>query len=224
MEKALSNIQHGMQEIEEWTNPDQGVVSITYLNILGVDLIPQLIRNYQTQYPKVRFELTQGNLGDIEQQLEQGLSDMMISSRESASDSQDWIIMKQVPLYIVVPAGHPLADRPGLSVADLSGEPFIGLKNNCGLKATILSRFQHTGFMLASTYDAEDLITVAGFIKAGLGVSVLPQTLGLMLEGLVWIPITDDGWYWEIGLKWRSQSYVSPASRRFIEYVATSFS
>ncbi|MEK3723023.1 hypothetical protein [Paenibacillus sp. FSL H8-0034] len=32
------------------------------------------------------------------------------------------------------------------------------------------------------------------------------------------------GWYWEIGLKWRKDHYVSPAAKRFIEYVELSSS
>ncbi|MGG6311665.1 LysR family transcriptional regulator [Paenibacillus macerans] len=219
VEQAMQNLGNGMRELEEWTNPDTGVVAMSYLNILGVDLVPTLVRNYRQSHPQVRFELTQGNLGDIDEHLNKGLSDLMITSRESFMELHEWVVIQTMPLYIVVSAQHRFADRASLSLTELSGEPFVGLKNNCGLKATILSRFQHTGFMLTSTYDAEDLITVAGFIKAGLGVSVLPKTMGLTLDGLVWIPIEEEGWQWELGLKWRKDRYVSPAARRFIEYV-----
>lgn len=219
--RALQNIENGLREIEEWSNPDTGVITLSYLNILGVELIPNLIRSYQLKYPKVRFELTQGNLGDIDEHLEQGFSDVMITSRESTLDNHHWKTVQNVPLYIVVSSQHRYADCNALSLAELSGEPFIGLKNNCGLKETIMSRFRHTGFVLASAYEAEDLITVAGFIKSGLGVSVLPKTLGLMLDELVWIPILDEGWYWEIGLKWREDHHISPAAKRFIAFVET---
>lgn len=219
IEQALRNIENGMQEIEERSNPDSGIVSISYLNILGVELVPTLIRDYREAYPKVRFELLQGNFGDIDEHLEQGLSDLTITSKESVIDHHEWIAIRKTPLYIVVSSQHRLAKRATLSLNELSGEPFVGLKNNCGLKSTILSRFQNTGFQPASTYDAEDLITVAGFVKANLGVSVLPQTLGLKLEGLVWIPIEEEGWHWELGLKWRKDRYVSPAAQRFIEYI-----
>ncbi|MEK5236012.1 LysR substrate-binding domain-containing protein [Paenibacillus sp. FSL L8-0470] len=181
--------------------------------------MPHLVRSYQLDYPKVRFELTQGNLGDIDDHLEQGHSDLMITSKESTLDNHKWVVMQNIPLFIVVSSQHHLANRPALSLAELSGEPFIGLKNNCGLKATIMSRFQHTGFVLDSAYEAEDLITVAGFIKSNLGVSVLPKTMGLMLDELVWIPITDEGWYWEIGLKWREDRHISPTAKRFIAYI-----
>lgn len=219
VERAMQDLGNGMRELQEWTNPDTGVIAMSYLNILGVDLVPSLIRDYRRTHPQVRFELTQGNLGDIDEHLDKGLSDLMITSRESFMELHEWIVILTLPLYIVVSAQHRLAQRPSLSLTELSGEPFVGLKNNCGLKATILSRFQSTGFTLASTYDAEDLITVAGFIKAGLGVSVLPKTMGLELDGLVWIPIQEDGWQWELGLKWRKDRYVSPAAKRFIDYV-----
>ncbi|WP_433620336.1 LysR family transcriptional regulator [Paenibacillus cellulositrophicus] len=221
VETALNNIQNGIQEIEEWSNPETGVIHISYLNILGVDLVPSMVRDYQVQYPQVRFELYQGDHGDIDEYLDKGTADMMITSRETTLDNHEWIVIRKLPLFIVVSADHPFASRSNLSLFELSGEPFVGLKKNCGLKATITSRFQHTNFELASTYDAEDLITVAGFIKAGLGVSVLPQTLGLMLDGLVWIPIQEEGWDWEVGLKWRKDRYLSPAAKRFIEYMDT---
>lgn len=146
--RALHNIENGLKEIEEWSNPDTGVITLSYLNILGVELIPSLIRSYQLKYPKVRFELTQGNLGDIDEHLEQGFSDIMITSRESSLNNHHWKTIKNVPLYIVVPSQHRYADCSALSLTELSGEPFIGLKNNCGLKATIISRFRHTGFFL----------------------------------------------------------------------------
>lgn len=95
----------------------------------------------------------------------------------------------------------------------------MGLKNNCALRATISACFDNTGFHLATTYDAEDLVTVAGFIKAGLGVSILPQTPGLELEGLVWIPIAEEGWEWEIGLKWRKDRHLPAAAREFIDFI-----
>ncbi|MEK3685243.1 LysR family transcriptional regulator [Paenibacillus sp. FSL R10-2736] len=219
VEEAMKNIGNGIREIDECSNAETGVVHISYLNILGVDLVPSLIRDYQAGNPKVRFDLYQGNHGDIDEALETGTSDMLITSRETTMNDDEWMIIRRMPIFIVVSTQHRFASRSSLSLFELSGEPFVGLKTNCGLKATISSLFKNTHFELASTYEAEDLITVAGFIKAGLGVSVLPQTLGLMLDGLVWIPIEEEGWEWEVGLKWRHDRYLSPASRRFLDYI-----
>ncbi|MGG6311861.1 LysR substrate-binding domain-containing protein [Paenibacillus macerans] len=124
----MQNIENGVKEIQERADPAAGVIALSYLNILGVELIPGIIRDYQQEYPRIQFELTQGSLGDIDHHLEQGLSDIMITSRESVLNHHHWI-------------------------------------------ATIRSRFQNTGFILDSAYEAEDLITVAGFVKSGLGMT-----------------------------------------------------
>ncbi|MFM9277840.1 LysR family transcriptional regulator [Paenibacillus jiagnxiensis] len=220
VEEALRSIEGGIQEIREWSDPDTGVVSISYLNILGVDLIPNLVMVYKQEHPKVQFELFQGSLGDVDEHFENGSSDLMITSKESAIMKHEWLTIHKVPLYIVVSAQHTFARQSSpLSLTKLSGEPFVGLKNNCALRSTISTCFDNIGFHLATTYDAEDLVTVAGFIKAGLGVSILPQTPGLELEGLVWIPIAEEGWEWEIGLKWRKDRYLPAAAMEFIEFI-----
>ncbi|OKP85472.1 LysR family transcriptional regulator [Paenibacillus helianthi] len=219
VEEALRSIEGGIQEIREWSDPDTGLISISYLNILGVDLVPNLVKEYKQHHPKVRFELFQGNLGDLDEHFDKGSSDLMITSKESAIMKHEWLTIQKVPLFIVVSTQHPFAQRTSLRLTELSGEPFVGLKKNCGLKATLHARFENTGFQLTSTYDAEDLVTVAGFIKAGLGVSVLPQTPGLMLEGLVWVPIAEEGWEWEIGLKWRKDRYLPAAVKPFIDFI-----
>lgn len=61
-------------------------------------------------------------------------------------------------------------------------------------------------------------MTVAGFISAGLGVSVLPRTAGLAIEGLVWLPIEEDGWVLEIGVMWKKDRFLSLATKQFLHY------
>ncbi|MBW7458607.1 LysR family transcriptional regulator [Paenibacillus sepulcri] len=222
VERAIQEITKGKQEIDEWSNPETGVIGIAYLNILGADLLPKLVRDYQLKHPQVRFELTQGNYELIYNQLDNGYSDLMITSERPATDNYEWRLIKSLPLYAVVSNTHRLADRASLSLTELTGEPFVGLDKNCGLKSSLLTRFQHMGFTLTATYDAEDLTTVAGFVAAGLGVSVLPRSEGLAVKGMAWLPIEEEGWIWEVGLYWRKDRYQSPASKRFIDYIESS--
>ncbi|NBD27277.1 LysR family transcriptional regulator [Paenibacillus glycinis] len=219
VEKILQEVERGRKEIEESVNPDSGTVHLAYLNILGVDLIPRLVRDYRSANPKIAFELTQGDKGAIQEQLENGYADLMITSERPVSDAYDWVPIRLLPLYLAVASDHRFADRASISLTEIVGEPFVGLKSNCGLRDSLMTRFQHMNFSLASAYDAEDLQTVAGFVAAGLGVSVLPQTAGLNLDGLRWIPIQEEGWVWEVGLHLRKDRFLSPASRRFVGYI-----
>ncbi|MFF2482947.1 LysR substrate-binding domain-containing protein [Paenibacillus sp. NPDC058071] len=72
-------------------------------------------------------------------------------------------------------------------------------------------------------YEAEDLTTVAGFVAVGLGISFVPRKAGLLLESLVWIPIEENYWYWEVGMQWPTSQFQSPAVKQFINYVKYSY-
>ncbi|WP_217597268.1 LysR family transcriptional regulator [Cohnella sp. GbtcB17] len=223
VETILNEVERGKQEIEQCANPNSGVIHLSYLNILGVDLIPHLIRQYQQANPQITFQLSQGDKGAILEQTERGDSDIMITSERPEEDSFAWVPIVAMPLYVVVSAAHPFAERKTIRLKKITGERFVGLKHNCSLKDSLLARVHHTNFTLASTYDAEDLQTVAGFVSAGLGVSVLPRTAGLELAGLSWLEIEDEGWVWEVGLQYKKNRFLTPAAQKFVNYVEEKF-
>ncbi|GGD84923.1 LysR family transcriptional regulator [Paenibacillus nasutitermitis] len=218
VERAMQEITKGKQEIEEWSDSTSGMVGMAYLNILGAEFVPVLIRGFHQLFPQIRFDLIQGNHLLISSQLEAGACDLIITSTIPESSAYEWIHMRTIPLYAVVPLTHRLADREAISLQDLSGEPYVNLKSNCGLNATVDACFYQIKFTPATAYEAEDLTTVAGFVAAGLGVSVLPKTNGLMLDGLAWLPIDDEGVLCEIGLVRKRERYLSPATKRFLDY------
>ncbi|WP_430130602.1 LysR substrate-binding domain-containing protein [Paenibacillus lautus] len=79
------------------------LIRIAYLNILGAELVPKLLHGFQQRYPKIRFELVQGNHTFISNRMENGECDLLISSAKLESDAYEWIPMRTVPLYVVVP-------------------------------------------------------------------------------------------------------------------------
>ncbi|WP_245772916.1 LysR family transcriptional regulator [Paenibacillus catalpae] len=224
VERALSELERGKQALEEQANPDSGVIRVAYLNILGAELVPKLIRGFRERHPKIRFELVQGNHTFISGNMESGDCDLMISSAKLESDDYEWLPMVKAPLYVVVSPSHRLAQRETIEFKELTGEPFIEVKHYCGLKSTLESCFSRVGFEPAVAYEAEDLMTVAGFVVAGLGLSILPKTSGLMLDGLVWLPIKDEGSICEIGLVKKRDKFLAPSAKRFSEYVTAVFS
>lgn len=219
VEKILQEVERSKREIEECSNPESGIIHLSYLNILGVDLIPHLIREYQQANPNIAFELTQGDKGAIQEQVENGLSDLMITSERPINDTYVWVPILSLPLFLVVSSDHLFADRESISLKEITGERFVGLKHNCSLRDSLLTRVHHMNFTLMSTYDAEDLPTVAGFVAAGLGLSVLPRTAGLDLKGLRWIPIQEEGWRWEVGLHFKKERFLSPATQGFVSFI-----
>jgi DNA-binding transcriptional LysR family regulator len=219
VEGVLQEIKRGKQEIEELTNPETGLVTLSFLNILGIQVIPQMVGLFRSKHPGIRFQLLQGTQSLIHQQLEAGLSDFCITSCHSKSEGTVEATLFSKNLYAVVPKNHPLSGAGDVNLRDLFMEPFIGLKSSCGLKAMTEDIFRKACFQPQYVYEAEDLPTVAGFVSVGLGISLLPKANGLMLDGMEWLNIKDVDCVCTVGMEWKENRYLSPAAKMFRDFM-----
>ncbi len=63
-----------------------------------------------------------------------------------------------------------------------------------------------------------DLATVEGLVGAGLGVAILPDQFA-GVSGTIGIPLAAERAERVVGLTWRADRTLSPAARRFLEFV-----
>lgn len=105
----------------------------------------------------------------------------------------------------------------------ISEEPFIGLNTSCGLRSICDDIFKRAGFYPKVAFEAEDLSTVAGFVSAGLGVSLLPFAAGLRMDGTSWLTIKEPKCSCTIGLAWKDKCYLSPAAKLFKDFCSNYF-
>ena len=62
VENGLNEISIGVQEINHLKNPYTGTVSIAFLQTFGISILPDIIRNFNEQYPHIEIELYQNNI------------------------------------------------------------------------------------------------------------------------------------------------------------------
>ncbi|RKP54220.1 LysR family transcriptional regulator [Cohnella endophytica] len=218
VEAALEQIRIGKRELAELADPDTGLVSLAYLNILGSEVVPQLIRAFQQSHPGIRFRLEQGNHEMIRESLESGESDLGMTCPGSNEIGLSQLPLFTRPMYAVVPSGHHLDGRKQVHLAELEGEPFIEQSSNCGFRASLELAYRRTGFEPSVKYRAEDLQTVAGFVSAGFGVALLPASAGLKLPNMHWIAIKDKDCKCDVVLVRKDKRYLSPAVKLFRDF------
>ncbi|GAA3407340.1 LysR family transcriptional regulator [Paenibacillus hodogayensis] len=219
VERVLQEIKKGKQELEAFANPDTGVVSIAFLNIFGTRLVPWFISKFRERYPDVRFELQQGTDSFVRSRLETGASDLCISLPRWDEPGFAWHPVCSYRLDMAVPSGHRWQDRGSIGLAELASEPYIGLKNQCGLKSVLDRLFAAAGVKPNVLYEAEDLPTVSGFVSAGLGISVLPRSYSVELNGIAWVPLDIRAAELPVEMGWKEKRHLSPATVRFRDFL-----
>jgi DNA-binding transcriptional LysR family regulator len=222
--RMLTEFQTGKQELHDLVHPDRGEVALGFLHTLATGLIPDLISAYRSRFPAIRFQLIQNHSYSLLEHLHAGELDICLIAEPTATHFPvEWTPLWSEEIFAVLPLEHPLAGAESIVLNEIAGEPFISLKKGYALRETTDRLFQHIGIIPRMTFEGEEVATVAGFVAAGLGVSLLPDA-GLDRRKVAQIRIREPKCRRVIGMAMMEGRYLSPAAKRFKQFVTDHFS
>ncbi|MFF4601104.1 LysR family transcriptional regulator [Amycolatopsis sp. NPDC001319] len=216
---AAAELRLGYRAALADASPGSGHVSVAFLHTMGGVRVPELLAGFRSAHPGVRFTLIQGSGEEILQHLHTGEADLVLTSPLPTDDhALESRALTEQPLVAVVPAGHPLASRARVRLADLARFEFVALKPGFGLRRIVDGLLASAGCAPKISFEGEEADTLRGMVAARLGVAVLPESEPLPNPGTVEIPLNPPA-YREIGLVWAAGQPLLPAVRVFRDYI-----
>jgi DNA-binding transcriptional LysR family regulator len=91
---------------------------------------------------------------------------------------------------VVLPAEHPLAAKPALTLADLRGEQWVQTSADSPCARHVVRSCLAAGFEPSVSFESDDYETVQGLVAAGVGVALIPRLAltrvhpGIVVRGL----------------------------------------
>lgn len=219
VERVMREMDEARREIQELADPERGEVRLGFLHTLGVHLVPDLIRDFRSRFPKVSFVLVQNAAGPVFRQLESGEIDLCFLSPPVRREGVGWVDLKTEELFLIVPSQHPLAGRDRIELRNVAEEPFIALKRGYGMRTITEELCAQAGFSPRIAFEGEEVATVAGLVAGGLGVAMVPDFPGLELLGIKKLPVHAPLCRRVIGMAWIEHRALSPAAERFRRFV-----
>ncbi|MCR8928883.1 LysR family transcriptional regulator [Priestia megaterium] len=223
IEVAITEVEKGKQELLEELNPVSGTISLAFLHIIGTQMVPRILSEFGKKYPHVEFELSQFSNDVAMQKLEQGKCDFFITSSVTLKDGIRKLDLLTEELFVAVPTGHHLSQNKEVDLFQIIDEPFIGIKSHCGLRDTLDLYFEKIGFTPKTKFEGEEVMTVAGLVSAGLGVSILPAAPALQLDGISWVKLRNPSCTRNIGIAWSENHYMSPSAQLFRNFIVKQY-
>ncbi|MEU9671206.1 LysR family transcriptional regulator [Streptomyces bobili] len=172
--RAIGEIEGAEQRIASLVDPDRGTVALGFLHSYGTWLVPRLLAGYRAIAPATRFELRGAAADTVVDDVRQGRLDLGLTSPRPAGDDLDWTPLQQEPLCLLVSAGHRLARRRAVEVAELVDEDFLALQPVYGLRQVGDRLCARAGYAPRITMECTELSTLRELVAAGLGVAVVP--------------------------------------------------
>ncbi|MEW4973195.1 LysR family transcriptional regulator [Bacillus stercoris] len=224
VQAMMKEYTEGKEEIQALLKPDQGVVSLGFLHTLGTTLVPDLIGSFQQEYPNIAFQLKQNHSYWLLERLKSGDLDLCLLASIKPENPIQWIKLWSEELFLFVPIDHPLANRESITLTEIAGERFILLKKGYALRMTVDELFEKADIQPNIMFEGEEAATAAGFVAAGLGISILPDLKGLDQSKIAKIRVSWPECQRVIGIAWIKGRFLSPVTETFKQYVISHFS
>jgi len=151
-----------------------GALRLAASTIPGEFLLPGLLADFTALHPNVTATLTVSDTEAVISELESGMCDVGFTGAPSRRST-----LTQQPIYkdtlvLVVPAGHPFANRTSVRVAELGGQRLIAREAGSGTMASIQRILAESGIDAHQWIPAAVLGStqaVINGVEAGLGIS-----------------------------------------------------
>ncbi|WP_462115238.1 LysR substrate-binding domain-containing protein [Lysobacter xanthus] len=217
-------------EVEQMTevarrsrDPEAGTVRLGLFPTLGPYLLPHVLPQVRTRFPRLELLLVEEKTDQILQRLREGRLDAGILALPIHDEQLRVEPLFDEPFVLAVPRTHPMAARGTLEDADLRDADLLLLEEGHCLRDQALDVCRLAGAGEREGFRATSLETLRQMVAAGVGMTLLPmlavQPPVPPSPDLALIPFRGDAPHRRIAMVWRRSS----AMGAFLEGLAAEF-
>ncbi|WP_407311830.1 LysR family transcriptional regulator [Desulfosporosinus sp. SB140] len=205
-----------MTQIEDLHDLQSGMIRIGTFSSVATHWLPNMIKIFQKEYPKIDFELLLGDYTEIESWILEGRVDFGFLRLPTKSELET-IFLEQDRLLVVISQDHPLANCDKFPINELLNSPFMLLEK--GAKAEISEIFEKHHISPQVHFTTWDDYAIMSMVENGLGISILPELILQRIPYKIIAKELEIPSFRTIGVAMRERKLLSLAAKRFLGYL-----
>jgi DNA-binding transcriptional LysR family regulator len=198
---ALEALDRARAAVEEASTGLRGSVRIGTMTRLGLVDLADLLGAFYQRYPLVDVQVTTSPSGSsgLSDDVRHGRLDVaLVGLKRADLAGLEARELATVPFVVLVPSTHRLAERSEVSLDDLAGERFVDMLPGFGNRTNVDRAFDAAGLPRRVRVEVPDLTTVPEYVRAGLGVAVVPDLDPGQLPGIARLRLTGVDLTWTL--------------------------
>lgn len=195
---------------------ESGIVRIGTFASVAINWLPNIFSKLQRDYPGIEYEMLLGDYDEVERWIGEGRVDCGFLRLPAGSDF-DTIALTRDEYKVILPFGHPLAEKETICPEDLDRQPFLLLEHGGKTEVSdLLESFHAAPDIRFTTWEDFAIMAMA---EKGMGIGILPELILRRVPYRIEIRPLSKPYYRTIGLAMKNREHLTPAVRKFIEYL-----
>ncbi len=197
--------------------PDRGRLTVAAIPTVAPYLLPGVLTAFAAECPRATLEVVEETTGRIAQLVAAGEVDLAVVASGDLGDAVHVEPLFTEELLAALPASHPLAAAPRVSLKDLTATPFVLLNEAHCLSGTAMSFCTRHARTPIATARAHQLVTVLELVRLGHGVSLVPAMAAAGGHpGCVFRPLRGTPPVRTVTVAWGKTRYQTKLFQRFL--------
>lgn len=216
----LSEREHLLAELAELRGLKRGRLRLGLPTLGSSILFAPLVAQFRRRYPDIDIQLLEHGSVRLEQAVLTGEVELGVSL-QPISDSFQWQAVRDEPMVVLLPPGHPLEGHERVRLIELADSPFILFESGFVLNHLIADACRRRNFIPQEAARSGQPEFISALVAAGLGVALLPQlTADQWVRAPVRMALLDEeDLRWRAALIWRDGATLSPAAKAWLALV-----
>lgn len=182
--RILADADTARHEVMELAQLRRGRVRLGAPPSLCTGLLPDVLREFHDRHPAIQLMIEEGGSHDLVRELARGALDLalVVLPLPTPSPALTTIELFQEDLVVVSSVDAEVPPTP-LRISDLAGRPMVMFRHGYDLRDLTLAACRSAGFEPYFTVEGGEMDAVLGFVRAGLGLGVVPTMVAARAGG-----------------------------------------
>ncbi|MEI9535245.1 LysR family transcriptional regulator [Moellerella wisconsensis] len=167
---GLARIKNAAESIRQFEHSE---LSITCLPAFAQSLLPQVCHHFMATYPELNLTIIPQESPLLEEWLSAQRYDLGLTEHLQTPPGTERISLISLNEVCVLPAEHPLCNKPQLTPEDFAGQRFIHLSQTDSYRQIIDRIFSQHGVMRKSVMETHSAASICAMVQQGIGLSIV---------------------------------------------------
>lgn len=213
--ESFDALEKGIKNWDEF-----GILRIGSSITIGNFILPDLVSEFQKLHPHLKLKVTISNSTTVQQAILDNHIDLALIEENATMPYITSTPLMEDRLCLILPAGHPLLEKPAVCLKDLTNYPLLLRENGSAGRSFLDHIFAVHGIDFEPVWESASTQALVKATAAGLGISILPEKLVLpdIAAGTVTSArVADESFVRKNYLIWHRQKYLTSTAKEFIK-------